>query len=65
MVHENATKMGAMRMFKFNRRQFLMTSAATVVAASITAPAFAADPILIGCPPPSLARSAWLISRTG
>lgn len=50
MVHENATKMGAMRMFKFNRRQFLMTSAATVVAASITAPAFAADPILIGVP---------------
>lgn len=32
------------------RRQFLMTSAATVAAASISAPAFAADPILIGVP---------------
>ena len=40
MVHENATKMGAMRMFKFNRRQFLMTSAATVVAASTTLASF-------------------------
>ena len=33
-----------------NRRRFLMTSVATVAAASITAPAFAADPILIGVP---------------
>lgn len=32
------------------RRQFLMTSAATVAAAALTAPAFAADPILIGVP---------------
>ena len=33
-----------------NRRQFLMTSAATITAASISAPAFAADPIVIGVP---------------
>jgi branched-chain amino acid transport system substrate-binding protein len=33
-----------------NRRQFLMTSAATVAAASISAPAFAADAIVIGVP---------------
>lgn len=33
-----------------NRRQFLMTSAATMAAASISAPAFAADPIVIGIP---------------
>lgn len=33
-----------------NRRQFLMTSAATITAASIAAPAFAADPIVIGIP---------------
>ena len=33
-----------------NRRRFLLTSAATVAAVSITAPAFAADPILIGVP---------------
>ena len=33
-----------------NRRTFLMTTAATVAAASISAPAFAADPILIGVP---------------
>ncbi|NGM44312.1 amino acid ABC transporter substrate-binding protein [Rhodobacter sp. SGA-6-6] len=32
------------------RRQFLMTSAASVAAASIAAPAFAAEPILIGVP---------------
>ena len=32
------------------RRQFLMTSAATVAVASISAPAFASDPILIGVP---------------
>lgn len=33
-----------------NRRRFLLTSAATIAAVSITAPAFAADPILIGVP---------------
>ena len=33
-----------------NRRTFLMTTVATVAAASIAAPAFAADPILIGVP---------------
>ena len=33
-----------------NRRQFLWTSAATMAAASISAPAFAADPIVIGIP---------------
>src|SRR3990167_2535734 len=37
-------------MFQLNRRRFLLTSAATVAAASISAPAFAADPILIGVP---------------
>lgn len=37
-------------MFHLNRRRFLLTSAATVAAASMAAPAFAADPILIGVP---------------
>lgn len=37
-------------MFHLNRRRFLLTSAATVAAASMVAPAFAADPILIGVP---------------
>lgn len=37
-------------MFELSRRGFLLTSAATVATASITAPAFAADPILIGVP---------------
>ena len=37
-------------MITLNRRRFLMTSAATVAAASMSAPAFAADPILIGVP---------------
>ena len=37
-------------MFTLSRRGFLVTSAATVVAASMAAPAFAADPILIGVP---------------
>ena len=35
-----------------NRRQILMTSVAAIAAASITVPAFAADPILIGVPYP-------------
>ena len=37
-------------MFTLSRRGFLVTSAATVVAASMAAPAFAAEPILIGVP---------------
>lgn len=37
-------------MLVLNRRRFLMTSAATVAAVSMTAPAFAAEPILIGVP---------------
>ena len=36
--------------FHLNRRRFLLTSAATVAAASMAAPAFAADPILIDAP---------------
>jgi branched-chain amino acid transport system substrate-binding protein len=35
---------------RLNRRQFLLTSAATVAAASITAPAFAGEAIVIGIP---------------
>lgn len=37
-------------MFDLTRRRFLLTTAATVAVASISAPAVAADPILIGVP---------------
>lgn len=37
-------------MFTLTRRNFLLTSAATIAAASISAPAFAADPIVISVP---------------
>ncbi len=50
---------------KFNRRHFLMTSVATVTAASVAAPAFAADPIVILCQRRKPDRSGLPIRQIG